>query len=729
MSVLAKTFNVVKETYKQTGSSKSLDVLGMREMQSRAYAYRDDQYILIKSPPASGKSRALMFLALYKLYEQGLNKVIVTVPEMSIGRSFASTNLTQTGFFADWTVEDRYNLCALSGVEDNKTEIFCEFMLKPKGAGKTPQVLVCTHHSFRFGFDSLMKQGVSPAVFDNTLIGIDEFHHVAADDSNRLGSILDVIMNKTDAHIIAMTGSYFRGDQTPILTDDDEKLFSSVTYTYYEQLNGYEHLKSLGLGYHFYKESFFDALKDCLDTNLKTIIHIPNVNSTAAEIDKYETVSKIVDVIGDFVDKDETTGVMRVLTSDGRVLKVADLVTDNHIRRSTQRFLSEVSSAEDIDIIIALGMAQEGFDWEYCEHALTIGYRGSLTEVVQIIGRATRDSEAKTHAQFTNLIAEPDSSQAEVEDSVNNLLKAITLSLLMEQVLKPNISFKRRSEIDFLGAGKPKAGTIIIDDSETTPSDRVLDVLNKDKEDILSRIYQKPENIKRFMTAEEAGLDPEVLSTEMLKEVFSEKYSDLSEVDVYQAIDAMMHYMAINANGGVVSVEDVPDEAQIEGELLFIKQDGAYVDVSEIRDQVDEKYCIKERHVPDNAVFSGKNHVDLAVRRAAMNSGFIRSEDKFINVNELPYNLIASVNPFHDAYEVLSRTLDKSVLGTITDSITSRRVAITEDEAVVMWPKIVEFKREFGREPSEHSGDAFEKRMAHVLRYVRTKLAQSYSSS
>ncbi|GAB4301968.1 MAG: hypothetical protein Fur0025_42490 [Oscillatoriaceae cyanobacterium] len=45
-----------------------------------------------------------------------------------------------------------------------------------------------------------------------------------------------------------------------------------------------------------------------------------------------------------------------------------------------------------VDIIIALGMAKEGFDWIWCQHTLTIGYRSSLTEIVQIIGRATRDA-------------------------------------------------------------------------------------------------------------------------------------------------------------------------------------------------------------------------------------------------------------------------------------------------------------------------------------------------
>jgi hypothetical protein len=48
-----------------------------------------------------------------------------------------------------------------------------------------------------------------------------------------------------------------------------------------------------------------------------------------------------------------------------------------------------------VDIIIALGMAKEGFDWIWCEHALTVGYRSSLTEIVQIIGRATSTRRAR----------------------------------------------------------------------------------------------------------------------------------------------------------------------------------------------------------------------------------------------------------------------------------------------------------------------------------------------
>ena len=98
-----------------------------------------------------------------------------------------------------------------------------------------------------------------------------------------------------------------------------------------------------------------------------------------------------------------------------------------------------------MDIIIALGMAKEGFDWIWCEHALTVGYRSSLTEIVQIIGRATRDAPGKTRARFTNLIAEPDAADDSVTEAVNDTLKAIAASLLMEQVLAPRFEFKPKN--------------------------------------------------------------------------------------------------------------------------------------------------------------------------------------------------------------------------------------------------------------------------------------------
>ena len=87
--------NIVDIHYLQTGQATATDKLGMREMQALAYEHRDKRFLLIKAPPASGKSRALMFIALDKLANQGLKRIIVDVPEKSIGRSFKKTNLTK----------------------------------------------------------------------------------------------------------------------------------------------------------------------------------------------------------------------------------------------------------------------------------------------------------------------------------------------------------------------------------------------------------------------------------------------------------------------------------------------------------------------------------------------------------------------------------------------------------------------------------------------------------
>ncbi len=109
------------------------------------------------------------------------------------------------------------------------------------------------------------------------MLAIDEFHHISTDENNRLGELLRSVIANTNAHIVAMTGSYFRGDAVPVLHAEDEAKFDKVTYNYYEQLNGYTHLKSLGIGYHFYQGRYTSALDEVLDTDKKTILHIPSV--------------------------------------------------------------------------------------------------------------------------------------------------------------------------------------------------------------------------------------------------------------------------------------------------------------------------------------------------------------------------------------------------------------------------------------------------------------------
>src|SRR5438445_4372220 len=104
--------------YAQDGSSTKSNILCMRPMQERVWLKRGEQYLLIKSPPASGKSRALMFVALDKLANQKVRQAIIVVPEKSIGASFHDEPLSRFGFWADWKVEPKWNLCDAPGSDN-----------------------------------------------------------------------------------------------------------------------------------------------------------------------------------------------------------------------------------------------------------------------------------------------------------------------------------------------------------------------------------------------------------------------------------------------------------------------------------------------------------------------------------------------------------------------------------------------------------------------------------
>jgi hypothetical protein len=131
-----------------------------------------------------------------------------------------------------------------------------------------------------------------------------------------------------------------------------------------------------------------------LDPALKTIVHIPNVYSRESTKDKVKEANEIMDALGVWQGEDPATGFHLVQRPDGKILKIAELVEDDAAKRDkvigALKDPAQKNNRDHVDIILALGMAKEGFDWIWCEHALTVGYRASLTEIIQIIGRATR---------------------------------------------------------------------------------------------------------------------------------------------------------------------------------------------------------------------------------------------------------------------------------------------------------------------------------------------------
>ena len=656
-------------------------------MQERAYQKRGEQYLLIKSPPASGKSRALMFIALDKLENQQLKQAIVVVPEKSIGASFHNEPLSQFGFWADWHVEPKWNLCdAPGGDNGGKVDAVSKFL------ASDAKVLICTHATFRFAVD---KFGI--AAFDDRAIAVDEFHHISANPDNKLGEHVRQLMAQGKTHIIAMTGSYFRGDAVAVLHPEDEAKFETVTYTYYEQLNGYQYLKQLDIGYYFYSGSYTDEIMQVLNPQEKTILHIPNVNSRESTKDKIREVEHIIEELGEWQGIDPTTGFQLVKTADGTILKIADIVDDDPAKRdrvmAALKDPAHKHNRDRVDIIIALGMAKEGFDWIWCEHALTIGYRSSLTEIVQIVGRATRDAPGKFRARFTNLIAEPDAAEAAVTEAVNDTLKAIAASLLMEQVLAPRFEFKPKHPqnrptpgFDYGEEGynphkcnvgiDPQSGLIQLEikglaEPKSPEAERIC---REDLTELITTFVQDKPTIERGLFDEE--LVPEELTQVRMGKIVKEKFPNL-EAEDQEAV--RQHAIAA---------------------LNLVQQ---------------SKQTTNEKGGADAPDLGNGNN-------SAKNTALIDGVRQFaLSVTELDMDLIDRINPFGEAYAILAKSMSEERLKQVAAVIAAKRIGFSVEEARELAKRALRFKQEKGRLPSLTALDPWEKRMAEGIAFLQRK--------
>ena len=667
----------ISVSYAGDGSSKRSNELGMRPMQERVFQKRGEQYLLIKSPPASGKSRALMFVALDKLANQNVKQAIIVVPERSIGASFYDEPLSEFGFWADWRVHPKWNLCDAPGSDSGgKVESVKKFLESQE------DVLVCTHATFRFAVD---RFGVE--AFDDRLIAVDEFHHVSANPDNKLGDHVRQFMARDKAHIVAMTGSYFRGDAVAVLHPEDEAKFETVTYTYYEQLNGYEYLKNLDIGYFFYGGSYTDEILKVLDPHEKTIIHIPNVNSRESTKDKIREVEHIIEELGEWQGADHLTGFQLVKTKGGRVLRIADLVDDDPTKRdrvmASLRDESHKNNRDHVDIIIALGMAKEGFDWIWCEHALTVGYRASLTEVVQIIGRATRDAPGKNRARFTNLIAEPDATEAAVAEAVNDTLKAIAASLLMEQVLAPRFDFR------------PKSAT-----NEPTPGF-----------DYGDEGYD-PSKCNVGVNKETGVIQMEIKGLAVPKSPDAQR---ICRQDLNELITAYVQDKTV-IERGMFDPETAPEELTVAKMGKIVKE--AYPHLDEEDQEAVRQHAIAALNIVQQA----KKALTDEGKEPSKNTALIDGVRRFaMDVRELDIDLIDRINPFGEAYAILAKTMGEDRLKKVAEVIAARRVSLTLEEARELSKRAVRFKQEKKRLPSLTATDPWERRMAEGIALLQRK--------
>lgn len=670
--------------------AQGVNEMGMRVMQARVWQKRHSKNILLKSPPASGKSRALMYLALDKMANQGVKKVIAAVPEKSIGNSFRSTDLTSSGFFADWHVDPNNNLVADDGLVDEncKVDAFLRFMRSDEHGA-----LVCTHSTLRAAFKVL-----PPEAFEDCLVAIDEFHHLSVAQDNRIGHVVTMLLGNMRTHVLGMTGSYFRGDTNAVMLPEHEALFNEVTFTYYEQLQGYSHLKKINIGHHFYPvvkgsedaAPYIAGIRDVYQPGKKTIIHLPQPNSKES-VDKYAEFHAITDIIGEYIGVDDATGLLQYkCRHTGNTVHVANFVDEGKERAFCLNAMRHPDVLARVDVVVAVRMAMEGFDWPAAEMAITIGARSSLTQIVQIIGRVTRDYPGKTESTFINLLQEPVADQDLVETAVNDILKAISASLLMEQVISPKFDFKSKSGGGGGQPAEPGLSGISIEGFMQPKSERVREILSHGLGDLVTDVLNTvnsgimtPE-VARLLASEAAGAD--YLNRVLIPKVIEKKFGDADLSDDEH--------------------EEIRQQIMLDLNMPSIQK---------------EAKRQKNQHEQGSGERKGDKGNDGSSR------GIIDAA-KALNVGDLSLDMIAQVNPFLGAYKVVAHSITENLLKLVRDHIRTHRRGMTPEEAAALYPELKRFIQANGRNPDINSISDRERQLAEarqVLVAERAKRQQS----
>lgn len=427
-----------------------------REMQSEFMEYhRDDIHAIVQGPTGNGKSKLMATFSLYQSNRHGMRKNMFIVPQTIIGKSYCNFTMDYRGEagyghevgLLEFDIDLRDRLTSPDTTVTKKGKGVLDFL-------KSDRLnLVCTYSSFISAYKTLSDEEIKE-LFDCTRIWVDECHHISTvvnggrKEYNRIGGVIDELMRLVPSCRIGMaTATYCRGDLQSILSPESYERFTRYLYPYDRFFASMEYLESFEykfVNYHRRKGWYEPAnlVGDIFnERHAKTIIYVPSVNSRCSHGKQYE-VQKILESLGRDVDggreyPEEEDGIIRVVRKDGKVLKAMNLVSENG-RDAKKLYIESLRRADDLDVVIALGMFKEGADWEFAERSIVIGYRGSIQEMLQIAGRLFRDIPGKTHIEIIHMMEACLATDSdEFEGDVNKMMIATIGSMLMENVYDP----------------------------------------------------------------------------------------------------------------------------------------------------------------------------------------------------------------------------------------------------------------------------------------------------
>lgn len=494
----------------------------MREWQERAFdELKMSNRMILNAPMGSGKSWLMCLLSAFKMKANPSLRCILTVPQTIIANGFAEANLLMPdGEKLHWIAQ--HDLC-----NERTSEGTINYVIKwlegPYGFFGD-RVLLCTHNTIRSVYKNL-KETNRLDLLNNLFLWIDEAHHLQNSNiegfedsvvSNNIGELVAYAMDKPDIQLGLATASFFRGDRLSLLTDAMETKFTRFNLPYDEYLESMEHLQSFSFDFLLCGHDYTKAIENLAKVRTgKDIIYIPHPKSKHSTGDKYEEVENIISkykkIHGGRLSESDT-GLTSLCHKDGE-FKIIDLVDEN-LRSEKKDYIGGIKDQRDaLDVIVALGMFKEGANWIWADRSIIVGARSSLVDVIQMIGRLFRDAKGKKHVEVIQLLpfSLDQQNEEDFKENLNNYLKAIYASLILENILHPvQIKFKEEKNDDKLpnesgNHAQDWLGEVLPDDSKQLSlieeiSNSLLQILNSDKNVILWDEYQKilPEILEDF---------------------------------------------------------------------------------------------------------------------------------------------------------------------------------------------------------------------------------------
>src|SRR4030095_15245078 len=421
----------------------------MRGWQTRAFdKLKNESYMILNAPMGSGKSWLMCLLSAFKLQYNNSLRCIISVPQTIIASGFGDAKLTMPdGKKVHWKI--KHNLCS-DEFSRRTINYFIKWLEQPLGTF-ADRTILCTHATL-VGVYKKLKGENRLYLFNNILLWIDEAHHIknievegldGAVINNGLGELVSYFLSNLlqNAQVGLATASFFRGDRATLLTDNMISKFKRFDLPYDEYFRTMEHLKSFNFDFVLSGYNYIKGIELIVRNRKgKYIIYIPHPVSQFSTGNKHQEVSDIIAIYGNELHTTED-GVTIISSNDRGEQKILDLVNETQ-RKQKKGYLNNPiikKQSNALDTIIALGMFKEGANWIYADRSIIVGARSSLVDIIQMVGRLFRDAEGKNHVEVIQLLpfSLDQQDKERFRENLNNYLKAIYASLILENILNP----------------------------------------------------------------------------------------------------------------------------------------------------------------------------------------------------------------------------------------------------------------------------------------------------